>query len=393
MLAPAPPLRDRVIVTVGAPDHASLVPASVRARTQDLGQGPRTVQLAGRPAWRYPGLVGRGGDETLDVTVLPGRDAVLSVACVAAVRDALAAPDCAAGITSVSLGGAPTLVPVPDLALRLQLPRVLAALDRTRTEARTALGAADTGGAQARWARRLASAHGSAADALRPVAAGNGAPLIEALSVSAGAYQALARAAGAPSASRFRRAQREVRASDAQLAGAVDAVAQRPVLIAAAPARPPVAEVESASAPGWLLPAIVLFALLVGGLVTLALRRPRRGPCEPAAGARRAAAPSGATVLRAGRRSTPPRRAVRRHLLRARRKSTPRRRTGAPRSRPGGGTRHPRPGRSPWMTRDAQAPRRSKSFRRRRARCGRASPARRRARPAWAAPRATPRPG
>src|SRR6478735_2907517 len=128
VLAPAAPLRDRVIVTVGAPDHASLVPASVRARTQDLGQGPRTVQLAGRPAWRYPGLVGRGGDETLDVTVLPGRDAVLSVACVAAVRDALAATDCAAGITSVSLGGAPTLVPVPDLALRLQLPRVLAAL-------------------------------------------------------------------------------------------------------------------------------------------------------------------------------------------------------------------------------------------------------------------------
>ena len=97
VLAPSPPLRDRVILTVGAPDHASLVPASVRARTQDLGQGPRTVQLAGRPAWRYPGLVGRGGDEALDVTVLPGRDAVLSVACVASVRDALAAPDCAAG--------------------------------------------------------------------------------------------------------------------------------------------------------------------------------------------------------------------------------------------------------------------------------------------------------
>ena len=97
------------------------------------------------------------------MTVLPGRDAVLSVACVAAVRDALAATDCAAGITSVSLGGAPTLVPVPDLALRLQLPRVLAALDRTRTEARTALETTDTGGAQARWARRLASAHGSAA--------------------------------------------------------------------------------------------------------------------------------------------------------------------------------------------------------------------------------------
>ena len=84
--------------------------------------------------------------------MLPGRDTVLSVACVASVRDALAAPDCAGAITSVSLGGAPTLVPAPDLALRQQLPGVLDALDRTRTEARAALGAADTGGTQARLA-------------------------------------------------------------------------------------------------------------------------------------------------------------------------------------------------------------------------------------------------
>ena len=194
-----------MILTVGTPDHASLVPASLRARTQDLGRGPRTAQLAGHPAWRYRGLVGRGGDEALDVTVLPGRDAVLSVACVSSVRDALAAPDCAAAITSVSLGGAPTLVPAPDLGLRLLLPRVLDTLDRTRIEARAALGAADTGGTQARWARRLAAAHASAAEALRPVAADSDAPLIEALSVSARAYRALAQAAGAPSASRFRR--------------------------------------------------------------------------------------------------------------------------------------------------------------------------------------------
>ena len=308
MLAPAPPLRDRVILTVGAADHASLVPASLRARTQDLGQGPRTVQLAGRPAWRYRGLVGRGGDEALDVTVLPGRDTVLSVACVASVRDALAAPDCAAAITSVSLGGAPTLVPAPDLGLRLQLPagaRTRWIARASRREPRSA--PRDTGGTQARWARRLAAAHVSAADALRPVAADSGAPLIEALSVSARAYRALARTAGAPSASRFRHAQREVRASDARLAGAVDAVAQRPVLIAAAPARSPAAEVKSASAPGWLLPAIVLSALLVGGLVTLALRRPALRPPAAAGAAappRRPAPPPG----RPQEHAAPPRR-------------------------------------------------------------------------------------
>ena len=303
VLAPSPPLRDRVILTLGTPDHASLVPASLRARTKDLGRGPRTVQLAGHPAWGYRGLVGRG-DEALDVTVLPGRDAVLSVACTSSIRDALAAPDCAAAITSVSLAGAPTLVPAPDLGLRLLLPRVLDTLDRTRIEARTALGAAHTSGTQDRWARRLAAAHVSAADALRPVAADSDAPLIEALSVSARAYRALAQAAGAPSASRFRRAQRAVRASDARLAGAVDAVAQRPVLIAAAPARSPAPEVNGTSAPGWLLPAIVLSALLVGGLVTLALRRP--GPRPPSRPQEHAAPPDERPSPAGGRWDAPP---------------------------------------------------------------------------------------
>ena len=294
---------------MGAADHASLVPASLRARIQGLGQGPRTVQLAGHPAWRYRGLVGRGKDEALDVTVLPGRDAVLSVACVSSVRDALAAPDCAAAITSVSLGGAPTLVPAPDLALRQQLPRWSPRwiAPASRREPRSA--PPTPAGTQARWARRLEAAHVSAADALRPMAADSGAPLIEALSVSARAYRALARTAGAPSASRFRQAQREVQASDARLAGAVDAVAQRPVVIAAAPARSPAPEVASASAPGWLLPAIVLSALLVGGLVTLALRRPAlRPPSRPQEHAAPPRRPAPVPPGRAQEHAAPPRR-------------------------------------------------------------------------------------
>ena len=122
------------------------------------------------------------------------------------------------------------------------------------------------------------------------MAADSGAPLAEALSGERDAP-----IGRSPERRALRRrpasehAQREVRASDVRLAGAVDAVARRPVLIAAAPARSPAPEVNSASAPGWLLPAIVLSALLVGGLVTLALRRPGPRPPSPAAGARRAA--------------------------------------------------------------------------------------------------------
>ncbi len=238
------------------------------------------------------------------MTVLPSRGAVLSVACVSPLRDAGAMPDCAAAIGSVSLGGAPTLVPGPDLALRLMLPQVLNTLDRARVEARAALRAADTGGAQAHWARRLADAHVSAATALRPVAGDAGTPLTDALSVTARAYRALAGAAGATSASAFSAAQREVRESDARLADAVDAVGQRPVLTAAAPAPSPAPEATGAAAPGWLLPAIALSIVLVCLLVTRALRRPASRP--PSRPEDRAAPPGEGARAPAARWDAPP---------------------------------------------------------------------------------------
>ena len=72
VLAPSPPLRDRVILTVGAADHASLVPASLRARIQDLGRGPRA--RSSWPGTRPGGTEGWWGaaDEALDVHGAPG---------------------------------------------------------------------------------------------------------------------------------------------------------------------------------------------------------------------------------------------------------------------------------------------------------------------------------
>src|SRR5438876_221799 len=75
-------------------------------------------------------------------------------------------------------GGPPTCAPSDDLARRLRLPDVLAALDRARVGMRARLRHANTVAGQARLARGLARAHLAAAASLRPVAGSAGAALV-----------------------------------------------------------------------------------------------------------------------------------------------------------------------------------------------------------------------
>lgn len=280
LLAPAPPLPDQVLVTVEPADRRSLVGPSLRARVNELPLRPRTVDVAGQAAWQYTGLVNRRGTEALDVTVLPARDAVVNVACISPIRDAGSMPDCAGAIRSVAVGGSPTLVPAEDLALQLRLPRVLARLDRARREGRTALGHAQRPSTQQALARRLAQAHTRAADAVRPVAGAAGDPLLRRLSATADAYQALARAIGASSASRLRAARRAVRASDARVVAVVESVVRYPLResTVAAPARTPA---PANTTPGWRWPFIVLSLVLAFVLALCALRW-RAAPAGPA---------------------------------------------------------------------------------------------------------------
>lgn len=281
VLAPAPPLPDRVIVTVGPPDHASLIARSVRDRIGEPTVKPVPSELGGRAAWSYRGLVARTGGDALDVTVLPWRDAVLTVACVSPLRDAGAMADCAAAVGSVSLGGGPTYVPAPDLAFGLALPRVLRDLDGTRQDARAALASARSGPAQARLAERLAQVHRRAADALRPVAGPAGASLVAQLTDTSQAYRTLADAVGTTSAARLRALREGVRTSDERLARAVAGAGARPRVAADPVPRPPVTTAGNTT-PGWLFPVIVLCAGLVFVLVTLRLRRPYRSAPAPA---------------------------------------------------------------------------------------------------------------
>jgi hypothetical protein len=292
VLAPSPPLPDRVLVTLEPADSASLVGRSVRTRISTLPHRPRATKIAGLAAWQYADLVDRRGTQGIDVTVLPARDGVVNVACVSPIGEVGAMPDCAAAIRSISLGRSPALVPVPDLALQLQLPRVLTRLNRARLEGRSALAAAHRRSNQRAVARRLADAHTRAADALQPVAGGAGAPLLRELSASAAAYRALARAIAGRSAARLRAARQAVQADDARLADIVDAVVRHklPVSTAAPRPQPPAAAPTTA---GWRWPFIVLAPALALLLALCALRwrqpfrRPAPAPRSPAPAPRR----------------------------------------------------------------------------------------------------------
>ena len=274
VLAPSAGSPARMIVTIAPPVDRSLVPRALRELVRDLGDGPRATLVAGHRGWRYAGPAARGSDETISVTVLPSAVGVLGIACV----PASSSPDCAASVASVSMGGAAAFLPSHDLALRLRLPRVLAALDRERVHSRARLRQAGSAGAQTRLARRLARAHLAAADSLRPVAGGADAALVDRLSDTAGAYFALGRAASGSSPSRFRAARQDVHVAEARLAPVVDGLVQRDGLHAAAapatrlPARPSAATTpDSSSAP---LLIVALVGLLVFALGVLGVRAP-----------------------------------------------------------------------------------------------------------------------
>jgi hypothetical protein len=266
----APGLPDRVIVTIGPIEDASLVPRALRGLVRDLGRGPHPTSLAGYRAWRYGGLPGRNQEDVVDLTVLPTGAGALGVACISAAWATSAGANCASSIRSVSISHATMFVPSQDLALRLRLARVLPALDRARLRSRSALSSAHTGVGQARSARRLAREHLAAADALRPVAGPQGGPLLDELSNVAAAYSVLGRAASAGSARRFHAARAAVATAEARLALAIDRLtphdAREPVVTRPAPSTPRPPATGSSDGSRNVVVVVVIVGLLAAGL-------------------------------------------------------------------------------------------------------------------------------
>jgi hypothetical protein len=217
-LTPTSGSPDRVIVTIGGAADRSLVPPQLRSLVRDLGRGPQPVSLAGHRAWRYAAVPAQNSNGAIDVTVLPTTAGVLGIACAPAGWSWSAPSGCSSSIESVSVDGAEILVPRQDLAFRLRLPAVLTALDHARVRDRAALRQAATARAQVQLAQALAREHLSAADSLRAAASSAGTPLVDRLTDTARAYDALAKAAAGSSASSYATARQSVTTAEARLA-------------------------------------------------------------------------------------------------------------------------------------------------------------------------------
>jgi hypothetical protein len=252
----------RAVAVVAPAASASLVPPSVAAMLSDELPPARTTRFAGRRAWLYAALPTRSGG-LADITVLPTSRGVLLLACTAPRSAWPAARGCASAVAAASVRGATSFVPAADVALRLNLPDRLVALDAERVRDRAALAQAATPAVQARVAARLGEAHLSAARSVRPVAGQAGADLVSRLERAGSAYQALGRAALAGAG--FPAARTQVGAAEAQLGRALDDLALEPPATQRAAAPSPVA---SSEAPGTLI--ALLGALGVGVVVLLA---------------------------------------------------------------------------------------------------------------------------
>ncbi len=174
---------------------ATLLPAAFLATLEGAPERPTLVRVTGsHSALRYR-VPGRNGAITL-VYAAPNTKGIATLACTSRI-DASVLRACDALAAAVTVPGALPLAPSASAAFFSRAPAVLSDLDAVRTKGLKALGAASRARGQALAADGLGRAHKGAAAALAPLASGGGVPraTVAALTATATAYAALARAA------------------------------------------------------------------------------------------------------------------------------------------------------------------------------------------------------
>jgi hypothetical protein len=206
-------------------DHASLVPAALRAAVEPPLPRPSRTLPGGRAAWTYHALRLRGGG-SLELTVAPATGGDLVIACTAPGAWTSVASGCNRGITAI--GGGPGLAPAADLMARRRAPGIVAQLRRARRAGAQRLAAARTPAAQALAARSLALAHRDAARRLAAVAVPGTASQagVAALRATADRWSRLGRAARQGRRAAYVRERGRLRKADARLRKAIGRLLQ-----------------------------------------------------------------------------------------------------------------------------------------------------------------------
>lgn len=205
---------------IRAPEHPSLLPASVARALGGRPPAPEPRRLGAGTAWEYALGEPRPGIRAVALA-LPTTGGVVTIACAA--PPALlerAAAECERAAGALRLDGASALVPAPETAAAIVLPGAIARLNRVRTGARDRLAATRSPPARGAAAARLARAYAALGARLRPLAAGDALALTATVDALAREHRALA------SASRRRAARRAALAGAAIARGETRLAAQ-----------------------------------------------------------------------------------------------------------------------------------------------------------------------
>jgi hypothetical protein len=210
----------RMLVAVRAADHPSLVPRSLIGALEAPLPTARRATVAGMRALAYPALTVEGTAGLADLYVVPTTAGVLTVACLAPLREPLPDGSCPQALMRAEIADGRPVLPSPNAALMLRAPAAIAALDTARVRERAALRRGRTPAAQSASARSVASAFGTASAAIADVApaGGPGAALRTRLGATRAAYERLAAAARRRDRAGWARAGAAVRRAEAALA-------------------------------------------------------------------------------------------------------------------------------------------------------------------------------
>ena len=198
------------------PQTFRLLPRELVARADDL-RARRPVsagrgQMAAYSLWLPDGLAAT-------VLATPTTKGILTLACRSELGASWAADDCATAAARVRLDADSAWVPLrPDVALRLGLPDILAALDRSRVPERAALAATRSPQRRATAAARVAAAYRRASGAAALLAGPGSRAVPRELERLAGAYAALGRATAARVSHPASRAAARIDAGERRLA-------------------------------------------------------------------------------------------------------------------------------------------------------------------------------
>jgi hypothetical protein len=203
---------EQLVIGTTRSSDPSVLPTGFRATFASPSK-PQVVTLGSSDFYRYLNVSTRNSAHSESIYALPTTAGTITAVCSASSPSVRFTSSCERVLATVRVTSGTALSLTANAGYALELNRILDRLNSVRASAGSGLASGDVK-TRGRAASRLATAHAQAAASVHRITAGGvsaaSRPLVGALSMSADAYRALARAAARPDASGYRRAQASV---------------------------------------------------------------------------------------------------------------------------------------------------------------------------------------